>query len=621
MDYAQISSIVFFAAVFSGIGSGLRALLRLPEEDVVQETVLSFLFGLAAFIPITLLIGILHIPIHWITYLLIAIVGATYRTFFASDGRKQTTRAKKRDAWYDMIDWHLIIVIVLAVTLAAVMYKGATSYPYLEDDDPWVHAEGAAYVAEKLTFWQTPGQVFTRYIAPYTPFYTTMMGVLAQVSHDIPWTLKFFNSALVGLMLIPAYLFFAAFTKNRTAAAIMTAMLMMLPSFAGHFIWAQTYGLITFFIAFHALVKAGEDKRWLWWAIIAVCATFISNPLAIIYGGLFFATFWAGMVLYRVMNRGSLRDPALWRVFIICGIGVATALLYWGSMYLVYGNDALTSGLSLNIENGRIIPGDTSGQVKYTFGDFWNAPTSSHIDQATGLGAAMVILVICGVMLALLKAREIRKKEWMIISLVWLAASIVHINGNRIAPHILIGAHRFWPWLSVAVVLMAGFAVITLVNSMKSWHAKSAIVIVVLVWIAFTAGYPKYVVQTSQWPPGVSWTAAEEISGYASMGQAIPRNSRVFPMCNFDRNVIGFGMRSDPWDPEVVSFRKTIANATADEIFSFLQRHEYTYITMDATCVRTMGENATIDLAQRLSASQRTTQVISAPGFLLAQAR
>ena len=368
-------------------------------------------------------------------------------------------------------------------------------------------------------------------------------------------------------------------------------------------------------------MKASEDKRWLWWAIIAVCATFISNPLAIVYGGLFFATFWAGMALYRIVNRGSLRDPALWRVFIICGIGVAAALLYWGSMYLVYGNDTLTSGLSLSIGNGKVSIDDTSGGIKYSFGDFWNAPQSSHIDQATGLGAAMVVLVICGVLLAMLKAREICKKEWIVISLVWLATSIVYIHGNRIAPHLLIGAHRFWPWLSVTVVLIAGFAVMTLINSVKSWHAKSAIIIVVLVWIAFTAGYPKYVVQTSQWPPGVSWTAAEEISGYAAMRQTIPKNSRVFPMCNFDRNVIGFGMRSDAWDPDVVSFRNTIANATAEEIFSFLRQHEYAYVTLDATCIRTIGENATVELAQRLSASQRMTQVISAPGFLLAQVR
>ena len=198
MDYAQISSIVFFAAVFSGIGSGLRALLRLPEEEVVQETVLGFLFGIAAFIPITLLVGVLHIPIHWLTYLTIAIMGATYRAFFTWNSPGQAVRAKKRDKWYDTIDWHLIIVIILAITLAAVMYKGATTYPYLEDDDPWVHAEGASYVAEKLTFWQTPGQVFTRYIAPYTPFYTTMMGTLAQISHDIPWTLKFFKPFHMG---------------------------------------------------------------------------------------------------------------------------------------------------------------------------------------------------------------------------------------------------------------------------------------------------------------------------------------------------------------------------------------------------------------------------------------
>ena len=92
------------------------------------------------------------------------------------------------------------MLVVFAFTFY-IYGSGAFNYPYLEDDDPWGHAEGVKYMAiEKNAF--GPGTEYTGYINPYPPTYDTLMGILHQTNDSVYWTLKFFNALIISLSVI-----------------------------------------------------------------------------------------------------------------------------------------------------------------------------------------------------------------------------------------------------------------------------------------------------------------------------------------------------------------------------------------------------------------------------------
>ena len=45
---------------------------------------------------------------------------------------------------------NILLVLLIFAVFFAVYHKGAFTYPYLEDDDPWFHAEVTKYIANYL---------------------------------------------------------------------------------------------------------------------------------------------------------------------------------------------------------------------------------------------------------------------------------------------------------------------------------------------------------------------------------------------------------------------------------------------------------------------------------------
>src|SRR3989338_2190861 len=97
--------------------------------------------GLGAIPLLAVILNLLHIPLDWRIFLALSLIAPLY-TIFRSRGRvKLPNIALTKSNVY-------ILIVLIIFSLTLFMYlKGAFSYPYFEDDDPWAHAVGVKYVS------------------------------------------------------------------------------------------------------------------------------------------------------------------------------------------------------------------------------------------------------------------------------------------------------------------------------------------------------------------------------------------------------------------------------------------------------------------------------------------
>jgi hypothetical protein len=192
------------------------------------------------------------------------------------------------------------------------------------------------------------------------------------------------------------------------------------------------------------------------------------------------------------------------------------------------------------------------------------------------------------------------------------------------------GASRSWAYLAIPLSILAAEGSFILARSItRSDAARLLIVALIIAGVVFTSVPAKWSQQTSGgWPPGAQWLPVQgqnggidypELRGYLQMQQSIPKGSRVYPLCGGDQRAIGFDMVSEPWNPQVASFRSEHLNHTSNETIAFLTDHQYEYVTIDISCVREQGENVTVAFVQALASTGRVQQVQQSNGFLLAR--
>ncbi|MEK6867436.1 MAG: hypothetical protein AABX98_01300, partial [Nanoarchaeota archaeon] len=99
----------------------------------------------------------------------------------------------------------------------------------------------------------------------------------------------------------------------------------------------------------------------------------------------------------------------------------------------------------------------------------------------------------------------------------------------------------------------------------------------------YTSWYPKYVVETSQWPPGVAWSSVQELEGYMWMHEHLA-GSRVLSLCKEEKFLIGFDIETGFPSVEMNDFRTNLAEKTVDEIVEKSQ--SYDYLSLEYSCVK-----------------------------------
>ena len=608
------------------------SVLYLTRAKREQNFLLTFLeiaaVGLGTFSFIGVVLQLLHIPLHVSIYLLLAGIVPIWSLF-------QSIKKKETDIVFDFGQETIYAGILLFILIAFFIFfhSGANAYPYLENDDPWNHAQAATYIAREHTYTVDPevrelngGYAF--YLEPYPPSYDIIMGLMRQMNDSIVWTLKFFNVLLITLGLAFCYLCARAYLNSDLKALFATIILACLPSFMSHFIWSQTIALVVFPVALYATLKALDDATWRIPAIIMIASELVTQPvISFVFGlvvlGLVALVFMHELLQRKKSKRLADRFPQTINGFIVGAAGVALSFVFWGAQLFKWG----ISGF-IKLRGGELTSGwgGSYALQKYSiWNDAINAPMASRIDQATGWGFIVSLCVIAAIVAIILTSRRTLniKRGWLHIHLlVWFLILLYAV----FAPTFDLpgwASSRSWAYLAIPLAFLATEGVFILLNSITRHRIAQLCVLIVLVTgIALTSLPAKIEVQTAQWPPGANWLAPQaEVPGYLQMQQTLPRNTRVYPFCGGDHRAIGFDMQSDPWDADVSRFRAYGANATGESIIAFLQRHNYEYITMDATCVRDFGEAGTQALAERLTATGRLQPIISQGGFLLAQVR
>ncbi|MCK4730465.1 MAG: hypothetical protein KAT28_04050 [Candidatus Aenigmarchaeota archaeon] len=619
----ELVAIAYFFAVILGLGYSAKKLLKLDKfKDILEEIIFILGLGLGSFILLYIPLNLIQ-GLFWQVFLIIALIIPLY-----SLGEKIKQNKLKLN-FSNIAYKNYLIVGLITLAFFYVYLTGAFGYPYLEDDDPWGHAVAAKYVSMEHTYTQ-PDHLPIHYLEPYPPFYASMMGVLHQVHPEsVQWVLKFFNVLLITLGLPFAYIWLRKFTKSDNIALTGTFLLAVLPCFMNHFIWAQTLALVLWFPALYSIEKMKEEKnkKWVVVAILTISAILITQPSVAVVFGLFYASYFFVEFAIQFLKKESkfniikvFKNKEIKYLFLGGLLGLSLALsIYWIPVINSQGLEEVLSSMGATEDFFKDMSVYAIGGDLYGIQDFAIAPNVSKMDQATGLGLVIFILLLFSVLVLLYQRKKLitPRNKYLLVSLLWLIIGFIGIEGNAL-PYKLM-PHRFWVFFAIPVVVLVAWSIILIYNSTKKDKAASYIIIsLIFVGILVTSAYPKYVVQTSQWPPGVGWISNEQIQGYVGLKE-LPPNTMVYSLCKNPKTVIGVDKMDYTWIKEIEDYKKVALNDTIDNNYKFLKKYDYSYLIIDGGCVKDFGLNQTNLKIQEIfgSGKFRVEEKLSNGGFFL----
>ena len=621
------------------LGLGFTSLYFLPKPESRSERYLLYIMmGLGVFPILAIVLNFLHIPLDWKVFLGLSLIFPVY--VFGNKLLKQELKLSAFPSSQFKLPksslFLLAALLIFAVTLF--MYtKGAFSYPYFEDEDPWGHAVGVKYIALEKTAYDPPTSMVNveidqqlSYIDPYPPAYDILLGILHQISPDLQWTMKFFNALIISLGILFFYLFAKEFLVSKGKALLATFFLAATPAYLSHFIWAHSLVITLLFPALYTFIKIRENGRWWYVAAIIVASIWVTQnieqPIKLTV-----------MLLIFIAVASIARKKWLWQEGAAIGSGMFLSLLWWGVMIQKYtlsgflryfaGDraSAADEALLAPISEAGIIdkvagiwqkitsPGG-SGSRAYTASDFFHASPENAINNPIGLGLVITTLVLLGLVYLLWKYKMSivdEKNSYKAVIIFWLIYAFWAVNGRTFPISIARGPFRAWMLLAIPVALICAEMVFEIKDKFKNRIMAFAIVGIILIAVFFTSFVPKYQFNTMPWPTSGSFTNQQEPWEYAAWFKTIPPNTKVFLYSPRDKLAIGYNAFSCIWCEEVVNFRKDILNKDVRELSSFLKSQGYEYLlingNMDLKYLKGQyGEEAPSLLSQRYEEIQQS---------------
>jgi len=619
----SITTIFLFFVYSWGLGYAALHFLKKPESWL-ERFFLQVGLGLGIFPILSVLLNFVHIPLDWKIFLGLSLLGPLL--IIGQKIRTKQFHIPKISFSFKKSELFLLAALVIMLLSLFMYTKGAFSYPYLEDEDPWGHAVGAKYVALEKTAYDPalPGQTkidqVLSYLDPYPPAYDLLMGVLHQTSLDLPWTLKFFNALIISLGLLFFYLFAKKFLDSAPKALLATFFLASIPAYFSHFIWAHGYVVALFFPAMYALLMIAEDQRWFWVASLIIASIWVTQnieePIKLTVMLVLFVV--AASIIKKRFHR--LESGAI-------GLGVLLSFLWWGMMIYKYslrgfiryftGNNIVAATEStLDVSVGSSVNSAAQGSIfqklagilhsltssggtasrAYSLRDFVIAKNENLINSPIGIGLILSILVVVGLLYLLwhYRSRLVEPQNTALaVSLLWLVYTFWGVNGQTFPISIARGPFRMWLLLAVPVAFIAVEGASLLIQLLKRWKIPSVVVVALLViGVTATSGYAKYQANTSIWPTSGAFADAAEPFEYAAWFKTLPLNTPVFTYAARDKIVIGLGGESCLWCLEVMEFRKDIIHKDAQQLYQFLKSQGYEYLIINPNMDRKMFTSA-----------------------------
>ncbi len=558
----NILTILQFFIMTWGLGFNLRFLVK-ESENYYERNAMRIAFGLAGFLVLSLLLNLIHIPLDWRIFMLLAIAGPIYGIV--------TGKLKLALPSIKLTKANLaFFVVLLLFSFTLFMYaSGAYKYPYLEDSDPVSHALGIKWLATEKSIHGQEALSMISYIDPYPPGFDIFMSVLYQTSHDMFFTLKFFNSLIISLGIIFFYFMAKRFTGDYRKALFSTMVLTAIPCYLSHFIWAHGLVVTLFFPLIYSLEMSLENKRW-WIAIVVVFAAILfvqpSQPIKLaVMAGIY--------ILIRMISTRKIQKE-LWYGVIVGGI---ISLIWWGTKAAGMVGSLISTreekgqiaaeasgGLFSSLQKAFPPDGGTASRV-YNFNDFFYAKMQNMINNPVGVGVVLYLLLfvsliiiywkaykilkgmrnpnmllygvhaIAGIPLILLGIRylsliitpvftslyydlaalgllsisllaitiaapaRMKKMTWTTITLSWLTFTFLGINSITFSLPVGLIAFRFWMLYAIPFSLILGEAGLFLWDIRKKWGILVLLLPLILIGIFLTSGVQKHAVNTAIW--------------------------------------------------------------------------------------------------------------------------
>ncbi|MFH1521135.1 MAG: DUF6541 family protein [Candidatus Micrarchaeota archaeon] len=571
----MIEGILYFLFVMLGLGFSVWKLFKLEEKDDITKFFMYIAVGLVSFIQLSLVLGFFHLS-NWLIYLVITCILLVI----------VITRNKIKIVM-PKVDRRWAIVFVLFFIHFAVYLQGAFIYPWLEDDDPWAHATAVRYIAETGTFIQ-PDHLPIHYLAPYPPSYDMIMGTIFQADgNSVQFVLKFFNALLVSLA-IPFFYLWAKEKFGGSVAIWAAFILTAIPCFMSHFIWAQTLAMILVFPSLYFIDKYRQNKQkeTMILGVFATAGVLVTQPsTAVMFGG-FLGVYVLAQIVASFLETKKFEIKITKETVIIGGLALLLAIVeFWGPMFIMYPTDKVLEQNSFSQAMITDKYGDTGGGLIYGLMDFIDAPKTSKMDQPVGLGIGISVLLVIGIIFALISLKNEKHKELSILIILWVVYGFIGTEGNALPVKLV--PHRFWVFLAVTVAIAAGFGASKLLEYAVK-RGKSLVYLTMIFIVGTVALYSadaKLTVETSMWPPGVSWVTQEQLAGYVNLNKVLPKHTKVFNFCGNEDFVNGFDLYGYPWIKEVTDYKKISINDSVEENYMFLKKYNYSYAVIDGSCL------------------------------------
>lgn len=600
-------SILYLFLLLLFLGFSFFFVFKIHLSEIWMSRVILYLgSGLGVLVFLIILFGLFRIPLDYRLFFVLSLLCPLYYlnknkfTLFQGFSLFPSFSVSRKE--YILYGTVLLAVIVLFATFLT----GAFSYPYLEDDDPWEHAVAVKYVAETKTYHVDTPEIISHYLEPYPPSFDAILALLYQINGSVFFTLKFFNTLLIAL----GILFFFVLAKDLfgiEVAAISSIILVALPSWMSHFIWSHTVGLVLFFPALTISIRAFHDKKYMMPAILLIAAQMVTHPFVSVLFGVFFISVLVWNFLFIFFSATDKKRVFIsWNPFtqgFMVGLcGVLLSFIYWGDQFIRHGTTGVlyshTGGFGGVASSGLETAADLYINPAYTLHDFLVAPLVTKIDQPTGFGVLVFILSIFGLLFIVFNAKKYfaRTQYHLAVAFLFLITFIGLLGGHL--PYSIL-THRFWAYVSIPLALLVGVFIFALYENVK----KNRVLVVglfILLFIgifgipffntfnSYTSWYPKYVVETSQWPPGVAWSSVQELEGYLWLHDNVV-SKRVFSICKEEKFLIGFDIETHFPSTEMKEWRKNLAGLSLPEMTMLFS--EYDAVSLEYSCVKNVFLN------------------------------
>ncbi|MBR9700783.1 hypothetical protein GOV11_02870 [Candidatus Woesearchaeota archaeon] len=392
----------------------------------------------------------------------------------------------------------------------------------------------------------------------------------------------------------------------------------------GHFIWSQSLSLMLFMVASYALMRVIDDKSWMIVAGIAIGSMMVTQPIVSAVFGIMMIFLFITLSIRDLISR-KLSDETK-RVFMAGLLGILVSMIFWAEQLATFGISKI-----LELRGGQVSFSEATGwssayaMQKYSLSEFIFATDAGRIDQATGIGWGVAILLVITIIIYFLNFKKITnlKKNWRYTFLIaWFTLLLMGVFAATWKLSIP-GPARNWAYFAIPLALIVTDGLFILLKSVRKLKPQGnmiawAVILVVVSLVIVSGGMHKYNMQTGQWPPGVGWTSQEQIDGFIEMEKQLPPDQRVYTLCGNPAYLFGFNQIDYKWIPATTQFRIDILNKTGDDVITFMEEYGYKYVVLDSACIQRHGVNDTQLIAARLSETQRFVPVIQKGSFVLA---